>query len=151
MKKLRVYIDTSVVGGCFDRAFASWSRGLFELANQGNIQLVVSSLLQEELLFAPKEVQDVLASTSVEHVERVSISGEAEALRAAYLADGVVGPSSSVDALHVALATTSKVDVIVSWNFRHIVHFEKIRGFNAVNLREGFGPIEIRTPREIVP
>lgn len=107
--------------------------------------------MQEELLFAPKEVQDVLASTSVEHVERVSISSEAEALRAAYLADGVVGPSSTVDALHVALATTSKVDVIVSWNFRHIVHFEKIRGFNAVNIREGFGPIEIRTPRELVP
>jgi len=44
----------------------------------------------------------------------------------------------------------ARADVLVSWNFRHIVHLDKIRGFNAVNLKEGYGAIEIRSPREIV-
>ena len=54
------------------------------------------------------------------------------------------------DAHHVAIATAERVDMIVSWNFQHIVHFDKIRGFNAVNLREGYSPIEIRSPKEVV-
>lgn len=151
MKRLRVYIDTSVVGGCLDRAYSQWSGGLFDLANRGEIQLIVSPLLQEELLLAPKEVQQVLAAVNVDHVENVALSPEAESLRIAYLAAGVVGPASAADALHVALATVNAADVMVSSNFRHIVHLEKIRGFTAVNIREGYGPIEIRTPRELVP
>jgi hypothetical protein len=54
------------------------------------------------------------------------------------------------DAHHVAIATVARVDVIVSWNFRHIVHFDKIRGFNAVNFREGYPAMEIRSPKELV-
>ena len=50
----------------------------------------------------------------------------------------------------MALATIAKADMIVSWNFRHIVHYDKIRGFNAVNLREGYLPIDIRSPLEVV-
>ncbi|MEK6642886.1 MAG: PIN domain protein [Planctomycetota bacterium] len=151
MKQLRVYIDTSVVGGCLDMEYSQWSQGLFELARRGEVVLIASALLQKELLLAPKDVQSILAAVNVENVERVDITAEAEALRDAYLAGGIVGPASTSDALHVAIATVSHADVIVSWNFRHIVHFEKIRGFNAVNIREGYGAIEIRTPRELIP
>ena len=52
--------------------------------------------------------------------------------------------------LHIALATVADVDVVVSWNFRHVVRFEKIRRiFNAVNLELGYKPIQIYSPREV--
>ncbi len=62
----------------------------------------------------------------------------------------IVGKRYTTDAFHVALATVAGADVIVSWNCKHIVHLEKIRGFNAVNLLNGFANIEIRTPEEVV-
>lgn len=150
MKRLRLYIDTSVVGGCFDRAFAEVSRAFFARARAGEIILLTSELMIQELAEAPAEVQGVVDTVARESIEEVSITEEAETLRDKYLEAGVVGPSSAADALHVALATALRADAIVSWNFRHIVHFEKIRGFNAVNLREGYAPLEIRSPREMV-
>jgi hypothetical protein len=56
-----------------------------------------------------------------------------------------------LDATHVALATISRADAIVSWNFRHIVHLDKMKLFNAVNLMNGYGVLTIVTPREVVP
>lgn len=66
------------------------------------------------------------------------------------MAHGIVGPGSRSDALHVALATIGRVDVMVSWNFKHIVNLNRIRLFNAVNLEQGYGLIEIRTPMEVL-
>lgn len=150
MKTLRVYIDTSVVGGCFDKGFQKESRAFFKMAKDGKIRLVVSSLLIDELSQAPSEVQTVLMDLSSAGIENMKIEEEAIELRDKYLAADVVGPAHADDALHVALATVARVDMIVSWNFKHIVHFDKIRGFNAVNLREGYLPIEICSPLEVV-
>lgn len=75
---------------------------------------------------------------------------DAYELAEAYLAHGIVGPGSRSDALHVALATIGRVDVMVSWNFKHIVNLNRIRLFNAVNLEQGYGLIEIRTPMEVL-
>ena len=55
-----------------------------------------------------------------------------------------------VDAQHIAIATISRVEVLVSWNFRHIVNLQRIRGYNAVNLRDGYPLLEIRTPQEVI-
>jgi len=112
--------------------------------------LLVSELLTEELLNAPPEVRELLASLPKGCVEAVAESFEAERLRNEYLEARVVGPASENDAHHVALATVAGADMIVSWNFRHTVHFEKIRGFNAVNLLEGYASMEIRCPTEVV-
>jgi len=54
------------------------------------------------------------------------------------------------DMLHIALATIAEVDVLVSWNFRHIVRLDKILLFNAVNLEQGYKPLTIFSPREVV-
>ena len=150
MKRLRVYVDTSVVGGCLDSKFAVESRALVDMAVRGEVTLLVSDLLVAELMRAPAEVQAVYGQLPEAALESVFRSPESERLRDLYLAAGIVGAGSSEDAHHVALATVALADVIVSWNFRHIVHFEKIRGFNAVNLREGYSPIEIRSPKELV-
>ncbi len=85
-----------------------------------------------------------------EAVETVALSDEIERLRDAYVRAGVVGPSELLDAEHVASATVATADIILSWNFKHIVRFERIRWFHAVNLMEGYHPIPIYSPREVV-
>jgi hypothetical protein len=148
--KLRIYIDTSVVGGCRDQEFAEPSRALFEMARRGEITLLLSELLTKELTLAPAEVRAVVADVPPEQLEVVPLYPEAECLRDGYLQAGIVGPAAAEDAHHVALATVARADLILSWNFKHIVHVDKIRLFNAVNLMQGYGAIDIRSPLEVV-
>jgi predicted nucleic acid-binding protein len=147
--RMRVYIDTSVVGGCLDEEFAEKSKALVEMAVRGEIVLLVSDLVAEELGGAPPEVKAFHASLPAAAIEGVFASEESATLRDAYLAAGVVSPTSKADAHHVALATVCRADLIVSWNFKHIVHVDKIRLFNAVNLMQGYSPIDIRSPQEV--
>ncbi len=79
---------------------------------------------------------------SPDRVERVSITPECEALQQAYLNAGVLGSASADDALHIAIATVMEVDIVLSWNFKHIVHFDKIAGFESVNTLSNY-----RSPR----
>ncbi len=81
--------------------------------------------------------------------ERTELTEEAILLAESYLAENVVGKSSRTDCYHIAIATVLKADILVSWNFKHIVNIQRIRGYNAVNLLRGYQTIEIRTPREI--
>lgn len=149
MRKQRVYIDTSVVGGCIEDEFAEASRRLFEMAERGEIILLASDLLADELVDAPRAVSEILRMLPNDCVEPIIRSEEAYALQEKYLTAGILGQSSDNDALHVALATVAGADIIVSWNFRHIVHLDKIRKYNAINALEGYRPIEIRSPKEI--
>ena len=150
MKKLHIHVDTSVIGGCEDEEFSDVSRRFWSKFRAGEYMLVVSDLTMQEMETAPANVRRHLEDIPVSHQIQVGLSLEAEELANAYVAHGVVGPGSLADALHVALATVSGVDVLVSWNFKHIVNLSRIRLFNAVNLEQGYGLIEIRTPREVL-
>ena len=150
MKRRRVYVDTSVVGGCLDEEFAEESLALLAMARRGEIILLVSDTLLDELADAPPDVGAVLDSVPPEHIEFLTRSDEVFGLRDRYLERGIVGPKSADDALHVAFATVARVDLFISWNFKHIVHYDKIRKFNGVNLVEGYPTIEIRSPKEVV-
>ena len=126
------------------------SRKFFDDVRQGRFTLVISDVTIEELQPAPEEVRQVLAKLPPEHVELVEGSDETEALRQAYLEAGIVGIASSNDAGHIAAATTAGVDIVVSWNFKHIVHFEKIAGYEGVNTLRGFRSPRIYSPKEVV-
>jgi hypothetical protein len=80
----------------------------------------------------------------------VDITASALELRDAYLQAKIVTPKYSDDALHVALATVSGCSLIVSWNFQHIVHFQKIPLYNAMNTLQGYQPIAFYSPREVI-
>ncbi len=150
MKKLQVYVDTSVIGGCEDEEFSDATRRLWSMFRSGECIMVVSDLTLQEIEGAPAGVRKHLENIPTDFQIQVSITGEARELADAYIAHGVVGPGSLADALHVAVATVSGVDVLVSWNFKHIVNLGKIKLFNAVNLEQGYGLIEIRTPKEVL-
>ena len=150
MKRLRVYADTSVFGGCFDDEFAEDSRRLLAEIRAGRFLLVLSATTLRELHRAPRHVRQVTADLPKESLETIALSEEIERLRDAYVNAGVVGAPSLLDAEHVACASVAGVDMIISWNFRHIVHYEKIRGYHAVNLLHGYHPIPIHSPREVI-
>jgi len=79
----------------------------------------------------------------------VPVTPEALSLVTAYQQRGVLSPRYRNDMLHIALATLARVDVLVSWNFRHIVRLDRIRAFNAVNEERGLGVLSIYSPREV--
>ena len=150
MKLPRLYIDTSVIGGCLDDEFAADSTRLVNQAKGKRVIFVLSDGVFEELLKAPKEVQDVLRSIPDEAIEVLMETALVAELRDAYLTAKILGPKSRMDAMHVAYATTARVDAIVSWNFKHIVRYDKIRAFNEINLRNGYGILQIVSPKEVI-
>lgn len=120
-----VYVDTSVFGGVFDDEFAGPSRAFFDEVRRGRFRICVSSIVLEELRSAPEAVRLLYAEFSP-GITILEVSEAALRLMQAYLSAGIVGERWRADALHVAAATVVGCRAIVSWNFRHIVHFEKI-------------------------
>jgi len=149
LHRLRLYIDTSVFGGCFDEEFEAASNRLVDAIRTGRYAGIVSEVVLTEVREAPKHVQDRFASIPLESFELLSLSSEAIALREAYLDAGIVGPKWRGDAGHVALATITRADALVSWNFRHLVRLDKIRQFNHINLLQNYGLIQIISPLEV--
>jgi predicted nucleic acid-binding protein len=148
--KLRIYIDTSVVGGYFDDEFSEATKGLFERLEKKEIVFVISDLLDLELTGAPQNVRELLYNFSNDKFERVQLTEAAIQLADKYIAEKVVGKTSLEDCRHIALATINRVDVLASWNFKHIVNLDKIKGYNSVNYRLGYPMIEIRSPKDLV-
>lgn len=150
MKPKRVYIDTSVVGGCIDPEFCAASLELFERFRTGSMIAVVSDLLHYEVKPAPAAVRDVLAAIPTAYREEVLITAEAYSLAHHYISAGVIGKGKLTDAQHIATATVHSADVLASWNFKHIVNVQRIHGYNTVNAREGRSILRIRTPAEVI-
>ncbi len=146
----RFYFDTSVLSGVFDTEFEEHSTILMERVKLGQIKAVISELAEEEIMKARKEIRNFYKSLPKEHIEFVEITKDAVLHANTYIAEKVVGKTSIDDCLHIGMATVSKVDLLVSWNFKHIVNIYRIRGYNAVNIKLGFPQLEIRSPKDIV-
>ena len=95
--------------------------------------LLFSAFIQDELENAPQQVKDLVAQIKVTSTQFIETSNEAVDLTNEYIAEKVVGQMSYADCLHIALATIHKADYLVSWNFKHIVNIQRIRGYNAIN------------------
>jgi predicted nucleic acid-binding protein len=147
--KQRIYIDTSVVGGYFDIEFSKDTVPFFQRAKDNEVILILSDLLEAELLLAPQFVKDLLKEIPKKSIEYIRLSPEAILLADKYIEAKVVGKTSRSDCQHIAIATICNADVLVSWNFKHIVNLDKIRGYNGINYQNGYKMIEIRTPKEL--
>ena len=143
----KIYIDTSVFGGYFDTEFSEETIPFFEKLISDNIEIIVSDVLELEIYRAPYFIIDFYET--MENTNKVELTDEVRNLAQKYIDENVVGKTSIADCQHIALATINNVDVLASWNFKHIVNLERIRGYNSINIREGYKMIEIRTQREI--
>ena len=147
--QIRVYADTSVYGGAFDDEFASASVRFFDEVRSGRFTLCIGAPVVEELQPAPERVLAHFQSL-FPLAQPAGMSPEVLSLRDRYLAADIVGAGSATDALHVALATLNACELLVSWNYKHIVHRDKAPRYNAVNTLMGFPTIGIFTPAEVV-
>lgn len=145
----RVYIDTSVYGGYFDKEFEKATIPFFNKIIEEKVKIITSDILELEIYQAPSFISDFFESIPSQLIERVELSNEAKNLALKYIEEKVVGKTSLTDCQHISLATIYRVDALISWNFKHIVNIIKIRGYNAINFREGYQMTEIRTPKEI--
>ena len=150
MKQQRIYIDTSIVGGFFDEIFEKETKMLFQWLENREVIFVISDVLREELKDAPEYVRTLLNNYSEECFEALALTDEARELADKYIEEKVVGKTSLNDCRHIALATINKVDVLASWNFKHIVNLARIKGYNGVNLKNGYFTLEIRNPKDLV-
>ncbi len=148
-RRLRIYTDTSALGGCLDPEFAVGSKRLVRDFSVGHAIAVLSDLTRVELSRAPAAVRRILDQIPERFREYVSLTPEVTALANAYLESGALGRRQQADAAHIAFASSARVDVLVSWNFKHIVNLQKIHMFNGVNVRLGYPVLEIRTPLEV--
>ncbi len=146
----RIYLDTSVFGGYFELEFELWTKVLFDKISKQEFRVIFSDVLEGELENAPDRVKKLIEFIPSELTEFVTISDKAIDLANKYIAEEVVGKTSYADCLHIAIASIQNADVLVSWNFKHIVNFRRIRGYNAVNYGMGYKILDIRTPREIL-
>ena len=146
----RFYIDTSVIGGVFDTEFEEHSTILMEKVKLGLIKAVISEVTESEILLARKEIRDYYNSLPKDNIEFVEISKDSVLLADYYIKEKVVGKTSRNDCLHIGIATVNRVDILVSWNFKHIVNIYRIRGYNSVNIKLGFPTLDIRSPKDIV-
>jgi hypothetical protein len=146
----KVYIDTSVVGGYFDEEFELWTKLFFKSVKEGEFMIAVSEILYTELINAPGHVRGLLSEIAEDQIIFVEYSEEARQLANKYLEANIVGQTSLTDCRHIATATVNEIDILTSWNFKHIVNLDKIHLYNGVNLQNGYRTIEIRTPRELL-
>ena len=148
--KQRFYFDTSVFGGVFDKEFDEVTLQLFERVKLGEIICVYSDLTESELLDSPERVRNYFKDLPNANLERVIVNDEILTLASKYISEKVVGKTSLDDCVHIATATINKVDILVSWNFKHIVNVYRIRGYNSINIRSNYQSLEIRSPKEII-
>ena len=148
--KPRIYVDTSVIGGCYDDQFREQSTQLFEVFRQGEATMLISNITLDELADASHPVRQATSAVPSEHTELLATSMKAEELADAYITGDAIGRANRTDALHIAIATLAEADVLASWNFRHMVNWRRIRVYNEVNRQNGYPAIDIRTPEEIV-
>ena len=146
---ISAYADTSVFGGVFDDEFREPSKAFIDAVMASRFILVTSELVREEIAVAPQTVRqlfdDMLPMATI-----AAVTTETIQLQHAYLNADIVSERFATDALHVALATASGASMIVSWNFRHIVNFQKIPKYNGVNKLHGYRDIAIYSPLEVV-
>jgi predicted nucleic acid-binding protein len=148
--KRRIYIDTSVIGGYYDKEFEVATRQLFERIIKKDFEVYFSEVNETELILAPDYIQKVKELIPADCIYYIDITDEAELLAQTYIKDKALGKASENDAYHIALSSVNRLDCLVSWNFKHIVNYDKIKMFNSINLRLGYPLIDIRSPLEFL-
>ena len=130
--------------------FQEFTKPLFTRIKNGEFTILFSILLENELEMAPEKVSNLVRGIDNDDAEYVTETDNAVELATEYVSEKVVGQTSFSDCLHIALATINQADLLISWNFKHIVNIQRIRGYNSINIKNGYKQLEIRSPRDLM-
>ena len=146
----RVYVDSSAVGGKFNKRIAEQTKPFWDAVDRGEIVIIVSDILEQEIRDArtPQRVKDFFDASLKTRAVRIMTTEEVRVLAKRYISENVVGNDSFADCLHVSLATLANADVLVSWNLTHMVNNSD--GYKKINKMLGYPEIEILTPEKFM-
>lgn len=147
---MKIYVDTSVFGGYFDKEFEIPSKKLFKEIFDFKHSLVISAITLQELEKSPEKVKALLDKVLKLNIELIGSDNEVDILASKYIKEKIITEKYLLDAYHIAISTVNRVDVLVSWNFKHMVNLLRIKSYNSVNLKYGYGIIDIRSPLELI-
>lgn len=155
MRKLRIYLDTSVVS-CLDAPETPermiHTQLFWDTAKRGAYELVVSNVMLDEMNACPEPKRSFmrLKLAEIPHLTRVAESDKAVHLAHLYVDEGGLPPASRNDALHLAIATLEKCDCIASWNLKHIANIRAKNAVDLVNSCENYCRLEIWLPSSLI-
>ncbi|HBJ86740.1 MAG TPA: PIN domain protein [Verrucomicrobiales bacterium] len=150
MKAPTLYLDTSTIGGYYDAEWMEDTRELWHQAQAGKWCMLTSIITEREIENAPEQVRQLFEETFCDAAALLAETEESEDLAQEYLRADVVSAKFADDARHVAICTVNRVNHLVSWNFKHLVNVRREAGFNAVNLLQGYQPVSIVNPKELI-
>jgi hypothetical protein len=154
MKKLRIYLDTSVVNFLFAEDAPDFRRVTedFFTRHAQKYELFASEVVLLEILRDPNPPhrQKLLDALRRHPITMLSSDPEIERLADIYLARGVIPARKREDALHVAHATVRGLDILLSWNFKHLANVRREGLIAAINREEGYGhTLRLLSPLEV--
>lgn len=156
MRKLKLYLDTSVISFLFAEDVPEEkqiTQKLFNLLRKGKYEFYISKVVIEEIEKTPdlEKRQKLLTQAQQANLSLLQRSKEVEEMADNYIADGVIPKEKIEDALHIAFATVYEIDILVSWNYEHLANIKKEERINSVNIKSGYTkPLRMITPLEVV-
>ena len=145
-----LYLDTSVIGGFFDDEWQEPTRELWRQMELGFFGFVTSAVTSRELEGGARPPIVELFERTFRPEMILDINDEIKELARAYLRAGILTEKYADDALHVAACVVWRADFLVSWNFTHLVNVRRRDAFNGINLLQGYPPVRIVTPKELL-
>lgn len=154
MKKLKLYLDTSIINFVIAEDSLIEKQITHQLLREierEKYEVFISEVVLLEISRSPEAISQKLKSIVKDlDAEELSIDQESQMLANRYIEEGIIPEKYENDALHIAIASVNNLDVIVSWNFRHIVKLKTKREVTGVNAIMGYKEIEIYSPWEVV-
>lgn len=150
----KIYLDTSVISGLFAED-APWqkesSEELFAEIAYGKYQGVVSAVVTGEIKDTKdaSKQQQLLKVLDQYNLEILPLSEETDILAEAYCRAGIIPLKHRTDALHIAIAVVNGIELLLSWDFTHIVKYEIEEAINQINQKLGYPSIRLRSPQEV--
>lgn len=148
--KLRLYLDTSVLSAyCDERAPERMAYTQEFWSTLGRYEVTVSALVREEIERTLDPDRRSMMVGLLSQMKEIQIAGDASALADRYVERGLFSPAMYSDALHLASAVVERCDILVSWNFKHLVNRRTRARVHEVNTELGLPMIEILAPSEL--
>lgn len=150
-----VYVETSVWGMTAHGQNPALREPTLEFLRRcttGDFMAYISKIVLDEIAEAPETIQvDIARQVADVRPTVLTLSNEMDLLADRFLQEKVLPSRRRADGLHVACAIVHGIELVVSWNYRHIANQSKADAFRAVALLAGWpAKFEIHTPFEVL-
>ena len=152
-KPLKLYVDTSVWNFALEteRIDCLLTNEFLQIIRNSEYSIFISDIVLSEVLnaYEPRKskLQELL---NIYGYEILNVDDDTRELANIYINEGLIPRNEINDAQHIAIATVNRCNLLVSWNFKHMVKAKVIMGVHHINHREGFGLIDIVSPEHFL-